>query len=304
MDGRGRPVGTRPGRAGDWVVSVDVEAGQRTSRSSSATALALRLVVAVVSVALLLLYIYQRVAGSFQPGRGLGLVCGIGATLLLLLSMLYGVRRGALGLFARQRLGSAAGWHRLHLWGGALFVVLFLLHSGLRPPSGALTGLLFVLGLWTALSGAFGLALQRWIPRTLASALSVEVLYERIPDLVANLRERAEALIQQAEKPVADLYRLQLAPLMAAPRARWSYHLDITGGLQRHARSIHYLRPLLDAEGQERLGELEELVRIKLEVDAHYSLQRTLRLWLWLHVPPSMVLCMLVAVHIATYFVY
>jgi hypothetical protein len=263
-----------------------------------------RLTASVFAIAILLLYIQQRVAGSFQPGRDLGLSFGLVATGLLGLCVLLGLRRRAPRWFARRRFGSAATWHRVHLWGGGLFVVSFLLHSGMRWPSGDLTSLLFALSLWTGLSGLFGLVLQRWIPRALTSALRVEVLYERIPELIAELRGRAESLVVVAEKPIRDLYQLQLAPLMLGPQPRWSYHLDITGGVQRHARSIHYLMPLLDGASQRTLREIEELVRLKMELDAHASLQRSLRLWLWLHVPTSLLLCGLVTVHIAAYFVY
>ena len=35
-------------------------------------------------------------------------------------------------------------------------------------------------------------------------------------------------------------------------------------------------------------------------IDAHYTLQQALRLWLWLHLPPAMLLVALVVVHVFT----
>ena len=49
---------------------------------------------------------------------------------------------------------------------------------------------------------------------------------------------------------------------------------------------------------------LERDYRTKLEIDAHYTLQRALRWWLWLHVPASLVLLVFVAVHLFTVLYY
>ena len=47
-----------------------------------------------------------------------------------------------------------------------------------------------------------------------------------------------------------------------------------------------------------KTDELEALVRTKLDLDTHYTLQQVLRGWLWLHVPTSALLLVLVAVHV------
>ena len=55
---------------------------------------------------------------------------------------------------------------------------------------------------------------------------------------------------------------------------------------------------------QNRLGELQQLYRAKLELDAHYTLQHVLRGWLVLHVPVSLVLLVLVGLHVFTVLYY
>ena len=55
-----------------------------------------------------------------------------------------------------------------------------------------------------------------------------------------------------------------------------------------------------------RTGRLRAVVDslAKLEIDAHYTLQRALRGWLYFHAPPSLLLLALVAVHVATVLYY
>ena len=75
-----------------------------------------------------------------RAGNDWSLAYGIAAAALLLLATAYGVRRRMMRVASRFRAGSAAGWLGLHIWGGSLFLVLMLMHSGFRLPSGAITG--------------------------------------------------------------------------------------------------------------------------------------------------------------------
>ena len=69
-------------------------------------------------------------------------------------------------------------------------------------------------------------------------------------------------------------------------------------GREHRGREFRHLRRLLAEEDRARLEELEGLYRTKLEIDAHYTLQQTLRLWLYLHVPGSLLLIGLLAAHL------
>ena len=63
-------------------------------------------------------------------------------------------------------------------------------------------------------------------------------------------------------------------------------------------RRVDYLSRLVDEDDAQRLEELRTLMRTKLEMDAHYTLQKALRWWLYLHVPGGLVLTVLVAIHV------
>ena len=242
--------------------------------------------------------------GGVRPGGPVGMACGILAALLLLAAALYGARRRTMATSSRWRLGSARTWLRVHLYSGALFLFLLLMHSGFRWPEGLFSWALWLLSLWVVATGFFGLFLQRWIPRVLTSGLSLEAHYDRIPELVEEIRTRAATLATHAEGPLRTLYRQQLAPVLATPMPRMIYFLDVSGGSRTGLRELEYLRSLLPGDEKERLVQLEKLYRSKLELDAHYTLQRALRSWLWLHLPASLALVALVILHILTVLYY
>ena len=178
------------------------------------------------------------------------------------------------------------------------------MHSAFRLPSGWVTWWLWLLSLWTVASGILGRLLQKWIPRVLASGLSTEVLFERIPELSEEIRQRAEKVAEAADEAVRSLYYRGLAAELAAPRRRWIYLFDITGGIGKRLGEFAHLRPLLAEEERERLEELESLYRTKLEIDAHYTLQQVLRWWLYAHLPTSFLLLVFIALHLYTVLFY
>lgn len=258
---------------------------------------------AAATAVCLLAYLINALVAEVRPGSAWGRTYGALAALLMLGAALLGVRRRTMRL-SRLALGRVQDWVQFHVYGGTLAFLLVLLHTGFRRPVGTLGWWLLALTLWVTLSGLLGVVLRKWIPRLLASGLNLEVLYERIPELTADVRKRAEALMASAPAPVEDFYHQRIAPDLARPRVRLIYFLDITGGIQDLLREFGFLRKLLTAEERPRLDELESLYRVKLEMDAHFTLQKALRGWLYGHVPVSLVLLLLVAIHIVSVLYY
>ena len=233
-----------------------------------------------------------------------GLVWGGVAAALALFGAGYGVRRRSLRLATRWRAGKAATWLRLHLLSGALFLLAIEIHIGFRLPEGWLTWALWLVSLATVAGGAVGLTLQRWIPRQLASGLSHEVHYERIPELVAALRERAEAIGEGGNEAIRRLWEDQVAGEMERPRRRPVFFLDITGGIRGRLEPFRHLARFLPEGDRERLDELEALYRAKLEIDAHLTLQGALRGWMMAHSPLAVLLVGLLALHVFSVLYY
>jgi hypothetical protein len=242
--------------------------------------------------------------GELETGNAWSLWYGSVATFLMVVAALLSPRRRMQRLATRLRLGSARAWLDVHLAGGILFLLLVLMHSSFRWPTSILGLLLLGLAVWTVGSGIVGLMIQQWVPKVLASGLSVEVLYQRAGELVDNLRRRAEQLAVQSGPPVATLYESAVAARLERLEPRWVYLFDITGGQQSWMRGFEHLGSRVDDEARVALDELERLLRAKIEIDASYSLQRALRWWIWLHVPTSILLLAAVALHIGANLYY
>ncbi len=245
-----------------------------------------------------LAYLLNAVIAELRPYNVWGLTYGTLAALLMLGAAFLGVRRRMNKTALTYRLGKAQAWLQFHLYGSTLCLLLVFMHTGFRVPHGVLTWWLWLLSIWVTVSGIFGVFLQKWIPKLLASGLAMEVLYERIPELVVEIRERANALMQDATDTLQEFYRNHVAYAFATPQARWIYYVDITGGVQARLKRFEYVRSLLTSQEKEKLHQLEACYKAKLEIDAHYTLQRALRWWMFLHVPASLVLLILLGLHV------
>ncbi|MDX1548547.1 MAG: hypothetical protein R3247_16240 [Rhodothermales bacterium] len=246
-------------------------------------------------------YALHAAFGRVRPGSVLGLAYGIAATALFAGVFFYSIKRRTMQIRA---LGRAWPYLQFHVYAGTLFLLLMGMHTGFQWPKGVLTWILWITSVWTVATGLLGIVLQKWIPTLLNSGLSTEVHYDRIPELVEGMRERAAALAATAHPMVQDFHRRHLAPVLAAPETRLIYFVDITGGAQARIDQFEYLHGLLPAADAPALDALQDLYRTKLEIDAHFTLQKALRWWLYLHVPVSVLLFALLALHIFTVLYY
>lgn len=251
-----------------------------------------------------LVYLINVIVSEVDAGNVWGLSYGAAAATLMFGAAFYGIRRRKMRTASRQKWGRAQSWVQFHIYGGAIFLLLVFMHSGFRLPNGALFWWLWILSVWVTISGILGVGLQKWLPRILASALSIEVVYERIPELIQAIRKKADTLAASCSQPIKDFYRKKIALSLTAPRSRLIYFVDITGGIQRRLRQFDFLKTLLSGSEREKLVELEMMYKSKLEIDAHYTLQKALKIWLYLHLPASIVLLVLVVIHLFAAFYY
>lgn len=240
-------------------------------------------------------YIVLSFIGDVAPRSTAGVGFGIAATVALAVVMLYSARRS---MPAVRALGRTRKYLEVHLYGGFLFLVLLLLHTDLGLPSGMLTSLVWAVSLWVVLTGAVGVMLQRALPALLEDATGFEVHYHRIPELVDDVRERAERAAEAAGPRVKDFYQREVAQDMEAPRSRVRGLLKRQGAVGLRSSDFEVLRGAVSAESAASLDELRDLHKAKLDLDVHYTIQGILRSWLYFHLPPAVALLGLVALHI------
>lgn len=215
----------------------------------------------------------------------------------LLLLTLYRIRKSV----TMVPIGSAASWLQFHVYLGALSIVLFALHIGLRVPDGGLEISLAVLYVLVAVSGVIGLALSRIIPRRLTRR-GEEVILERIPIFLAELRGDVEQLVQESvgatkSSTIKDFYLSYVHAFFARPR-NFLHHLVASNRpLFSLLNEMDNLSRYLNSQEGEFHDRIRQLVCKKDDLDFHHSLQTTLKVWLFVHVPLTYSLLIAAGVH-------
>ena len=232
---------------------------------------------------------------GWSAGDEWGLTFGTLAALLMFLGALYPLRRRLM----LWPLNSAQHWLQFHIYGTTLAGILVIVHMGLRWPNGQFGWWLLGLTIWTTVSGLMGVGLQKWVPALVAAHLTVEAIYERIPELVVQLQAEAARTMEGASDVLQRFYDAQVQPALAGLTPSWSYVLDARRGRDERLAPFEHLRSFVGDEDQQRLADLQAIVSEKLELEAHYSLQRALRIWPFLHVPPAMLLLGAIVAHVA-----
>ena len=218
---------------------------------------------------------------------------------LLCLLMLFGVRKRLPTL----PLLPASLWLKAHTYVGLLALVVFFAHNGLSIPFGTLEQCLAAFFLCTGLSGIIGLILSRIIPARLTAA-GENLNFERIPVLCQQLRKEVEALVLESAEAtssttIADFYQANLSTYFSKP-------LFLLGTwLERKSKRVNLIERLegltryLNAEEEKIAEELIGMIATKQNLDAQWSLQGVLKLWLFVHIPLSFGLFVLALAHIA-----
>ncbi len=186
-------------------------------------------------------------------------------------------------------LGNASTWLTLHVIIGVFAIAVFWFHTGTIWPNGMYEVALAILFYLTVLSGIYGYFIQRIYP-TLLTQTGIEVIFERIPLRVSELRQKAEALVLECcdQTRVDTLGRHYLDSLQwFFSRPRFTYNHIV--GSQRSWQWIKHqdeaVRRYLNEGERKYLDDLSRLARQKSRIDIHYALQGAMKRWLLVHIP-------------------
>jgi len=232
--------------------------------------------------------------------------------------MIFAAALGARKRVPVYRIGRAQTWMRGHLWLGLVSLPVILFHSGFRLGHG-LTAWLTTLLIIVVVSGVFGTVLQHYMPRAITRDVPMETIYDEIGHVREQLLEEAEDLIRQAtggEKKSADsagadatlevsvaiaaeaaplqtFYEQDLKPYLEKPGANGSRFGDAAKARVAFAQLRTLLPPSLHTTIEDLEGICEEERQLTLQSQMH----RWLHGWLLLHIPISLALILLGAVH-------
>ena len=253
-------------------------------------------------------------------GTTAGVLFGsVGFAFMLFAALLGARKRGPV-----YRLGRAQTWMRGHLWLGLLSLPILLFHSGFRYGHGLTAWLMTLLTLVVA-SGVLGAALQHYMPRVMTREVTMETIYEEIAHVRAQLLEEAEELMKQATgegkkgteisvetdaepsraavavavaaiddaAPLRNFYERELKPFLEKPAARGS----ALGDAAQAGVAFNQLRTLLPASLHTAIADLEGICEEERQLTLQSRLHVWLHGWLLLHIPLSLALLLLGAIH-------
>lgn len=280
---------------------------------------------------------YARVAAQSDrwPGGSsqVGLICGVAAACLMAFECALWPRRWKY-VRAWRWLGRTQDWLRAHIWLGVLTVPLVVLHTGFTwggPLSTALAGAFAVV----IASGVIGLTLQHVIPRILLQDVGGETIYAQIDHVQAQHVQDADMIISAlcgeeysgrdaAELPLERPHRREFSitkllkstavPTLAAVQRESlgsSYQGTIRpllkdgpqaamtlSGPAQLAGYFRELRGRLDADAHPAVDLLEQWCLIRRDLQQQRWLHWLLHSWLALHLPISLAMMALLALHI------
>jgi len=287
----------------------------------------------IASIAILLtatlLYAPYAVQSARGPrgGSTLGLVFGTVGFGCILFAALLGARKKV----PVWRIGRAKTWMRGHLWLGLLSFPMILFHGGFHF-GGPLTIVLMWLLMITVLSGIFGAALQQILPRIMTRQIPLETIVEEIDNVRAQLLEEADqfvvalcgpfgfetivapkesraggfdgkrsgpavataaVLTEEESAPLRSFYLLEMRPFLEHPGARG---LRLGDSAQAHA-AFQHVRTLTPASAHATVEDLENICEEERQLTRQVRFHRWLHGWLLVHVPLSLALILLGAVH-------
>ncbi len=221
----------------------------------------------------------------------------LGALVVFLAS--YNVRKAVPFL----PLGSSAAWMQLHLYCGFVTLAVFAIHVEGAIPTGIFECMLAALYLLVFSSGVVGLIMTRSFPARL-TMLGDETIFEQIPVIRREIQTEVEALVlarhADSQSPaITEFYRDELRPFL-------SRHHDVLSHLihgesarwHRLSRTIDDQRRYLNADEQHVMDEVKDYAHQKHQLDTKYALQGALKTWLFVHIPATWALLIVVFFHV------
>lgn len=262
-------------------------------------------------------------------GSWLGLTYGIvGYGFMIYAGLLMGRKKRPI-----WRIGKAQTWMRGHLWFGLASLPLILFHAGFHF-GGALTWTLMVLFFFVWLSGIFGALMQNYIPRMMTVEVPMETIFEQIELVRDKLREEADRVVEAICGSVLEGMKTTVTATQAAPslagtvmsapvgapvleveegsaiRLREFYEVEVipflespdVGGsplaeAKRAEAVFQQMRTLLPQAFHDAVDDLENICDEERGLNRQARLHHWMHLWLLVHIPMSLALLLLGAVH-------
>ena len=257
------------------------------------------LIVTVLSlIASIVIYAVNDPIGGRNGGTVLGYIYGVIATIGIVWLMAYGVRKRAYS----SDLGTVQGWLSAHVWLGIGLLFFVPLHAGFSFGWNVHT-LAYILMVITIVTGVWGTVNYTTLASRIEShrggVKSTQVL-EQLHALSADIRAICEGK-SDAFVSCAQRFDVSFSPsLLSLLRKQKFATVD-----QKAVAGV--LSNISEGERDDALR-LISLIDQKCDLTSSLMeesrIKALLRLWLFVHVPVSIALCVALAIHILSVFFF
>lgn len=210
----------------------------------------------------------------------------------------------------------ASRWRKMHLFVGYLLIAAFVSHSDFSLPDTRLEWALWAGFVLITLSGIFGTYLS-WSLRT-RHGIDESIGYERIPARRGELAREVHATVAKTDPAAAaialpaaphdawimDLYTSHLRDFFQGQRNFSTHLIGSQRPLKRLTDEIDNLSRYVDQRSQEKLAAIRTLVVEKDRLDFARVYLGLTKGWLFVHVPVTYSLTLLVVLHILVVYAY
>jgi hypothetical protein len=247
-----------------------------------------------VSLVALLGYVLADVKPRPNGGSWFGYLLGtLGAGLIVWLALL-GVRKRAM----TAGHWSLKAWTSAHVYLGLSLLVIATLHTGFQFGWNVHT-LAYALMVLVIASGVYGIVVYATLPQALSDNRR-ELTKRQMVEALAAVDRQLDAAAQPLGREAADLViaALEQDPFGYGAWARLA-------GRYRGCRTEAALDALGDDPGHERVLALLGRRQAQLaQIRRHLRLRALLVVWLWVHVPLTIMLLAALTAHIVSVFYY
>jgi len=217
---------------------------------------------------------------------------------IIILLVLFNLRKR---LSMLPLLGSAYAWHQLHIVAGFISIALYALHvDSWWPPAGYerwIAGCFYL----AISSGVLGLLIQIYYPKRL-SEIGDEIIFERIPDAIVEIRNTAINHVQECVKETKSetllrLYSESLDQYFRRPHFILQHIIGSQSAEFWLKKRFASVRHFCSTKELQQLETLQSLALTKNRVDQQYAYQWLMKIWLFIHIPCVLALLIFVLWH-------
>lgn len=246
---------------------------------------------------------YSKNEPFTHGGSKMGIIYGIISLFLMLLLVFFGVRKR----WYRSSWGKVENWLQSHIYLGILSLLVILAHTGFRFQD-RIAIALFIVITTVIVSGIFGSILYVTVPRMLTEVESNLTAVE-ISDNLNQLSKTMARISSNKSPTFQKIYQGLMAD--STPKALAGWRLILGGGRKRildKKGEWTQLVGLVQKEEQDELRQLLVVSRQHKELHLRLLMQQkyrnVLQFWLFMHLPLSIAMLVLIFAHIFGVFYY